>query len=327
MSKTIRWGVLGASKFAREHMARAIHSAEGAELAALATSSPQKAVGFQSFCPSLEVFGAYEDLLASPDIDAVYIPLPHTLHVEWAMKALDAGKHVLVEKPVAMKADDIAPLIAKRDETGLQAAEAYMIVHHPQWARVKHLVADGAIGTLRHVEGHFSYNNAADTTNIRNSKDTGGGALPDIGVYTYGATRWVTGQEPLEITSAQIEFENGVDVRASVSAQFDGFTAHWVNSMRMHLMQEMRFIGDEGAIIVETPFNAQNLREARITLDQQGFSSRTERFPDINQYVVQVESFCAAIRGEDKFAWSLEDARGTQEMIDRVYAKSSEGAA
>ena len=322
MTQPVRWGVLGASKFAHEYMARAIHAAEGAVLSAVATRNLEKAAPFQAFCPDIEVFTEYDAMLVSDTIDAVYIPLPHTLHVEWAIKALEAGKHVLVEKPVAMSAPEIAPLIAKRDETGLQATEAYMIVHHPQWHRVKHLIEDGAIGPLRHVEGIFTYNNADDTANIRNHKASGGGALPDIGVYTYGATRWVTGQEPQEIISAQIEFENEVDVRASVAAQFDGFTAHWVNAMRMHPMQEMKFVGEDGAIIVETPFNAGNFREARVVLDQKGLAARVERFPHVNHYVLQVENFGAAISGKAPLKWTLEDALGTQTMIDRVYAKA-----
>ena len=183
--KPVRWGILGAANFAREQMAPAIHAAKGAELAALATSSPEKAAGFQAFCPSLTIHSTYEALLADPSIDAVYIPLPNHLHVEWSLKALAAGKHVLTEKPIALQASEIDQIIAARDASGLLAAEAYMIVHHPQWQRAKAWLEAGEIGTLRHVDAAFTFH-LTDLENIRNRPDAGGGSLRDIGVYTFG---------------------------------------------------------------------------------------------------------------------------------------------
>ncbi len=321
MSKAIRWGILGASKFAGNEMAPAIHRAAGSKLVALATSSPSKAGPFQALNPDLVIHSSYDDLLADPQIDAVYIPLPHDMHIEWSLKALDAGKHVLVEKPVALKADDIAPLIAKRDETGLQVSEAYMIVHHPQWQKARELVQSGAIGPLRHVEGTFTYNNASDTANIRNHAKHGGGALPDIGVYTYGSTLFVTGQTPSAITHADLTFENDVDVLARVSARFDGFTAHWVNSMRLHPFQEMLFHGEDGWLRLSAPFNPMIFGEARIEL-RNGEGEQQFRFPADWQYKTQVEAFCRAIQTDTPFAWTLEDAMRTQTMIDAVYAKA-----
>ena len=324
MTTPIRWGILGASKFALEQMGPAIHRAHGAELAALATSSPDKAAPFRALQPRLTVFESYDALLASDAVDAVYIPLPHTLHVEWAMKALRAGKHVLVEKPVAMKAADIDPLIALRDETGLLAAEAYMIVHHPQWQRARDLVRGGAIGKLIHVEGVFTYNNAADPANIRQKPETGGGGIPDIGVYTYGSTRWVTGQEPAEITRADLTLENGVDVIARVSARFDSFTAHFVNSMRMHPFQEMLYHGDTGWLRLTAPFNPQVFGEARLELRNEG-GEKVERWPAANHYQLQEETFCRCLHSGEPYPWTLEDARGTQAMIDAVFARAAAG--
>ena len=148
MSDPIRWGILGAANFAREHMAPSIHAARGATLSALATSSAQKANGFRAFCPDIRVMDEYDAVLSDPDIDAVYIPLPNHLHLEWSLKAMDAGKHVLCEKPMTMQADEFDRLIAKRDATGVLAAEAYMIVHHPQWIRAREIVRNGDIGRL-----------------------------------------------------------------------------------------------------------------------------------------------------------------------------------
>lgn len=194
-----------------------------------------------------------------------------------------------------------------------------MIVHHPQWQRAKHLLQDGAIGRLIHVEGVFTYNNSADAGNIRNKPDMGGGGIPDIGVYTYGATRFVTGQEPTRITHADITWENGVDVIARVSAQFEGFSAHWVNSMRMHPLQDMTFHGDEGVMRLTAPFNPNVFDGARIEVHQPNAAVRVERFPSDNHYKLQVEAFCRSIQTGAPFAWTLEDARGTQAMIDRVF--------
>ena len=329
MSDPVRWGVLGASAFAREQMARAIHAAEGAKFAALATSSAVKASGFQAFNPDLTIFDSYDALLADPQIDAVYIPLPNHLHVEWTRKALEAGKHVLTEKPIAMSAGEIDALIAARDASGLVATEAYMIVHHPQWQRARDLYRDGAIGKLIHVEGVFGYDNSADVNNVRNWPEFGGGGIPDIGVYTYGATRWVTGQEPVAITYADVDFDNGVDVLARVSARFEGFSAHWVNSMRMHPIQDMAFIGTEGIIKLSAPFNANRFGPAVVELhrnvrDGHGASVVAERFPAANHYVNQVEAFGRAIRDGAPLPWTLEDARGTQKVIDAVFAKARE---
>lgn len=318
MPEPVRWGILGAAKFARDHMGPAIHAARGAELAALATTSPEKAAGFRAFCPSIRVHGSYDDLLADPGIDAVYIPLPHTLHVPWAIKALEAGKNVLVEKPTAMKADEIEPLIAARDRSGRFATEAYMIVHHPQWQFAKALLADGEVGRLLHVDGFFSYDNRDDPENIRNRPDTGGGSLPDIGVYTCGSTRWMTGEEPEEVRT-EILWDGGVDVTTHMRARFTSFRFLATTSMRMHPRQEMTFHGEKGVIRLTAPFNAAVFGEARVELHR-GFSVTVERFPSVNQYVLQVEGFCRTLREGAPYPWTLENARGTQAMLDMAFA-------
>ncbi|MFO6464139.1 Gfo/Idh/MocA family protein [Jannaschia sp. KMU-145] len=320
MTDPIRWGVLGASSFARNDMAPAIHMARGHVLAALATRSPEKAAPFAERAPGLRVHDDYDALLADPEVDAVYVPLPHTLHVQWGIRALEAGKHVLVEKPIAMAEVDIAPLIAARDRTGLQAAEAYMIVHHPQWAFVRDLLDGGEIGRLGHVGGVFTYDNSGDPGNIRNMAATGGGALPDIGVYTYGSTRWATRSEPDAITHADIDWEDGCDVLARVSARFPGFSAHWVNSMRLLPEQVMLFHGDAGLIRLTAPFNAARFGSARVAWRGRDGIAHERSWHGVDQYVLQVEAFGAAIRGEAPFAWTLEDAAGTQRVIDMAYA-------
>jgi predicted dehydrogenase len=319
----IRWGILGAANFAKEFMAPAIHAAKGAELTALATSDPAKAAGFSAFCPGLKVHPTYEALLADPGIDAVYIPLPNHLHVEWTLKALAAGKHVLTEKPISMTAPEIDQIIAARDKSGLLAAEAYMIVHHPQWIRAKELVQSGAIGPLRHVDAAFSYN-LTDMGNIRARPETGGGGIRDIGVYTFGSARFVTGGEPVSL-SAQIKLDHGVDVFAQVNAMMDGptgrFTYGSMTAINMYNRQVVTFQGTKGMVRVDGgPFNANVNNIAQIELHTGGNVVQTERWPTANHYVLQVEAFGASVRNSTPYACPLEFTRGTQAMIDQVFA-------
>ncbi|EEW25718.1 oxidoreductase domain protein [Rhodobacter ferrooxidans] len=319
----VRWGILGAANFARHHMAPAIHAAKGAELVALATSDPAKAVPFQAFCPGLRLHDSYEALLADPGIDAVYIPLPNHLHVEWTLKALAAGKHVLCEKPIAMQDSDFDALIAARDASGLLAAEAYMIVHHPQWQRARDLVQSGAIGRVEHADVVFSYDNRADLANIRNRPETGGGGIRDIGVYAYGSVRFVTGAEPEDL-QARVRFENGVDTWAQVTGTFAGpqgrFSYAALTSMRLFPRQEVVFQGETGLIRLTAPFNANVFGEARVELHRPGLSMTVERFPAANHYVLQVEAFCTSVRTGAAYPCPLEFVRGTQAMIDRIFA-------
>jgi len=319
MLNTIRWGILGASKFALEQMAPAIHLASGAKLAALATSSNSKALAFQALQPDLRIHDSYEALLADPEIDAVYVPLPNHMHIEWTLKALDAGKHVLCEKPLAMNASDFDQVIQRRNSTGLLAAEAYMILHHPQWHKAKELYEAGRIGKLLYVDGNFTYDNSADPDNIRNKPDTGGGSLPDIGVYTFGSARFVTGEEPISV-DAQIKRENGVDVFAHVTADFPSFRYNSVTSMRMFPRQYMAFHGDKGVMKLNCPFNPSVFGQAELTLERAGMVTETLRWPQTNHYVLQVESFCRSIHTEEEYLCTLEFSRGTQEMIDMVLA-------
>lgn len=324
MMKPVRWGVLGAGKFAREHMAPAIHMARDAEFAAIATSDPKKAEAFQAFQPGLRVFDDYDALLADDAIDAVYVPLPNHLHVEWTLKALAAGKAVLTEKPIALEEAEFDRLIAARDAAGLLAAEAYMPVHHPQWHKVRDLIAEGAIGELAHVRGMFTYNNADRPENIRNRPETAGGGLRDIGVYPFGMARFATDAEP-GVVRADITWENNVDTTARVSATFAKFTFEAVVSMRMQLFQEMTFHGDRGVLRVTAPFNPLSYGEAAVHLIA-GEETQIWRFGQINQYVEQVENFGKAMRGDIAYPAPLEFSRGTQRMIDMTFAAGGAGA-
>lgn len=327
MAEFLRWGILGASHFAAEHMGPAIHAARENRLVALATSSPAKAAPFEAFAPGLDVFLDYDAMLEWDAIDAVYIPLPNTMHVEWARKALAAGKHVLVEKPVAMVASEIDTLIALRDETGLMAAEAYMIVHHPQWQRAREIIASGEIGRVAHVDTVFSYDNRQDTANIRNRPETGGGGIRDIGVYTYSSVRFATGAEPV-VLSARLRRENGVDTWAQVVGEMAGpagsFTYSAVTSMRLAPRQYVTFQGDKGNLTLSAPFNAGVFAEAELRLRRADGSERRERWPGIDHYALQVENFARSVREGVAYPCPLEFSKGTQAMIDMVFANATE---
>ncbi len=314
----IRWGILGASNFARQHMGPAIHSARGAKVQALASSSAEKAAVFADLFPGIVVHDSYDALLADPEIDAVYIPLPNHMHVEWSLKALAAGKAVLCEKPMALAADQFDSLIAARDATGSLAAEAYMVVHHPQWQRTRTLIADGAIGTLRQVTGAFTFNNQ-DANNIRNKAETGGGALRDIGVYPIGSTRFATGEEPIS-AGARNTWENGFDTVSRAALEFPSFHFNMMVSTRMAPYQEMVFHGDTGVLRLDYPFNANVHGEARLDLLRAGNETLTERWPGVNHYVLQVEAFGDSLRSGTPYPCPLEFSRGTQRAMDMIFA-------
>lgn len=314
----VNWGILGAADFARHFMGPALHAAPGGYLAAIATRSPEKADAFRDISHGLRVHDSYEALLADPGIDAVYIPLPNSMHVPWTLKALAAGKHVLTEKPVAMTTPEIDQLIAARDASGKLAAEAFMIVFHPQWQRVRALIAQGAIGRLVHVDGVFSYDNR-DPDNIRNQADMGGGALRDIGVYVLGSTRFVTGLEPREIT-ARIRWENGCDVVTEIGAEIGEATYRALVSTRMYPRQDMNFHGETGVIKLTAPFNPQNFGDARLELHQGDHTVVVERFSKARHYELQVAAFNSSVLTGADYACPLEFSRGTQAAIDAVLA-------
>lgn len=316
----VRWGILGAAKFAREFMGPALTLAPGGHLAALATADPAKAEPFRGFSPGLRVHAAYEALLADPDIDAVYIPLPNHLHVPWTLKALQAGKHVLCEKPMALHAGEFDALIAARDAAGRLAAEAFMIVQHPQWLRLRQRLAEGAIGRLQRIDAAFSFNNR-DPGNIRNQAAAGGGGLRDIGVYVMGGARFATGLEATAV-QARIQWENGVDVYATISAKFGDVDYAAFTSIRMHARQEITFHGDEGLLRLPVPFNPRSFGEARLELHR-GLETVTERWPAANHYELQVAAFNRSVREGVAYPCPLEFSRGTQAMMDAAFASAA----
>jgi predicted dehydrogenase len=313
----IRWGILGAAGFARKTMAPAINEARRTRLVALATRDPAKAAPFAEIAPGLTVHDSYEALLADPGIDAVYIPLPNALHVDWSIRAAEAGKTVLCEKPIALHASDFDRLIAARQATGQLIAEAWMPAHHPQWAKARDLIASGVLGRLHTVTGLFTYG-LTDPTNIRFSPDLAGGALRDVGVYPIGAFRFATGLEP-QVVWADAILETGVDTSAWVQAQAGDVRFSFHVSMRTRRRQEMVFEGEAGTLTATAPFNAGQYGEAQLILARDGRPTETYAFPEARQYALQVEAVAARLLDGTDFPYPLEEARGTQTVIDAVF--------
>ena len=321
-----RWGVLSTAKIGREHVIPAICNAENGVLAAIASRDEAKARALADRFGAPHAFGSYEGLLASDTVDGVYIPLPTSQHVEWAAKAAEAGKHVLVEKPLALNAAEIEPLIEIEKRTGVVISEAFMVTYHPQWSKVRVLIADGAIGRLRQVQGAFSYFNT-DPSNMRNIPELGGGALPDIGVYPTVTTRFATGKEPLSV-SATVERDPkfGTDIYADIRAKFDGFELAFYCSTQMALRQEMTFHGEKGFITVHGPFNAGSYDHARISLHNAGHDeAQIFRFPGVDQYRLEVEAFARKVGGEDVPVFTLAQSILNQKFIDAVFRAGESG--
>ena len=287
-----RWGVLSTAKIGREQLLPAIVDSENGVLSAIASRDLSKAKALGERFGARHAFGSYEELLASKEIDGVYIPLPTSQHVEWTAKAIEAGKHVLVEKPLALDAKDIPPLIKLRDAKKVLVCEAFMVIYHPQWIKVRDLIASGAIGRLRHVQGAFSYYNV-DPNNMRNQLDLGGGALPDIGVYPTVSTRFSTGKEPSRV-QATIERDKkfGTDIYSSIRADFGDFELSFYLSTQMAARQVMVFHGEKGFIEVFSPFNAGLYDHHRVELHNQNHTeAQVFRFPGTQQYRLEVETF------------------------------------
>lgn len=315
-----RWGILSTSKIGREQVLPALARSRSGVIHAIASRDPAKAAAEAARFGAARWYGDYDALLADPDIDGVYLPIPTSHHAEWSIRAAEAGKHVLCEKPIALRADDIDRIIAARDRTGSLISEAFMVAYHPQWHKVRDLIAEGAIGRLRQVTGGFSYH-LTDPSNMRNQPDLGGGALPDIGVYPVVTTLLVTGAEPGEVTG-QVEYspEFGTDIYARANVAFDGFNLSFHVSSQMALHQSMRFLGETGWIDVLAPFNTGSYGHSELVLHNQKNTEETLFRFDVNHYELQADAFVAACRGGRDGVFPLEQSKVVQQVLDRIYA-------
>ncbi|QPB19884.1 Gfo/Idh/MocA family oxidoreductase [Rhizobium sp. 007] len=319
----LRFGIISTAKIGRELVVPAIQDAENCVVTAIASRDLKKAREMADRFSVPHAFGSYEEMLASDVIDAVYIPLPTSQHVEWTIKAADAGKHVLCEKPIALNAGEIDSLIAARDRSKVLISEAYMVTYAPVWRKVRSLIADGAIGKLRHVQGAFTYFNR-DPGNMRNIPELGGGGLPDIGVYPTISTRFSTGKEPLRIQAVtERDPEFGTDIYSSVKADFGDFELSFYISTQMANRQVMVFHGTEGYIEVKSPFNADRWGPEELELANRSHNESTIfRFQDSRQYKCEAEAFARAAKGEKEEVVTLESSKLNQKVIDAIYRAS-----
>jgi predicted dehydrogenase len=327
--ESIVWGVLGTSKI-NDKVVPPMHRAPKCRVKGIASRSLDKAQAAAAKYGLAHAYDSYEALLSDAEIDAVYIPLPNHLHVEWIIKAVEAGKHVLCEKPIGLDADQAERLITVRDKSGLYIQEAFMVRTHPQWLKVRALIEEGTIGELRAVTGGFTYYNI-DPDNIRNQTQYGGGGLLDIGCYPVTTSRFITGREPRRVVALMERdplFQ--VDRLGSVLMDFDGVQASFFYSTQTHPYQRMQFHGTTGRIEIEIPFNAPNDRPTRLLVSERSSDGAiTERWLEIpvcDQYGVAATVFAEAILSGGKQAIPLEDAHANMRVIDAIFRSAETGA-
>ncbi len=321
MSEKVRWGVLGAAKIAVEKVIPAMRRGEWSEVVGLASRDEGRAREAAGRLGIAKAYGSYEELLAHPDIEAVYNPLPNHLHVPWTVRAAEAGKHVLCEKPIALDAAEARTLLEVRARTGVRIQEAFMVRTHPQWLAARDLVRGGRIGHLRAFECHFSFFNR-DPANIRNRREWGGGALMDIGCYPVQLSRFIFGEEPRRVLGlVERDPEWGVDRLTSAVLDYAAGQATFTCSTQMVPHQRVQILGEEGRIDVEVPFNAPPDRPTRIFLD-----GETLEFPACDQYTIQGDLFSRALREGTPQPVPLEDAVNNMAVIDAVFRSAETGA-
>jgi predicted dehydrogenase len=320
MPEKVRWGVLGAAKIGLTKVIPAMRQGNLCEVTAIASRDIARAKDAAAKLGIAKACGSYEELLADTEIDAIYNPLPNHLHVPWTIRAAEAGKHVLCEKPIGMNAEEAQTLIEVRDRTGVKIGEAFMVRLHPQWLRAREIVGSGEIGDLRVVTGFFSYNNR-DAKNIRNIPEFGGGGIMDIGCYPITMTRFLFGEEPLRVLSLiERDPEMGTDRLSSAVMEFPGGQSSFTCSTQLNPYQKMHAFGTKGRIEVEIPFNTPPDKPSRIFI-----GDREEQFEACDQYTLQGDAFSRAILENGEVPVPLEDSIRNMKVIDAVFRSAKSG--
>ena len=329
MNNKVRWGVLGVAGIAIRQVIPAMQQGVWSEISAIASRDIENARHAAQTLGIPKAYGSYEELLADDEIEAIYNPLPNHLHVPWTIKAAEAGKHVLCEKPIALNAREAQDLIAVRERARVKIQEAFMVRTHPQWLHVRELVTTGRIGEVRTLAGFFSYFNS-DPQNIRNQPDLGGGALMDIGCYPITMSRFIFGAEPKRVLGLiERDPELGTDRLTSAMLDFANGQATFTCSTQMVPYQRVQLLGTRGRIVMEIPFNAPADRPVRIFIDNGadlfGSEVEVEQFPLCNQYTIQGDLFSQAIRENTQQPIPLEDAVSNMAVIDAVFRSTDSG--
>jgi predicted dehydrogenase len=329
MANKVRWGILSTAAIGVKKVIPGMRQGKFTEVTAIASRDRRKAEETARKLRIPKAYGSYEELLADPQIEAIYNPLPNQLHVPWSIKAAEAGKHVLCEKPLSLTVAEAKTLLAVRDRTGVKIGEAFMVRTHPQWLRTRELVASGRIGSLRSVLGFFSYFNR-DTANIRNNPDYGGGGLMDIGCYPINTSRFMFGEEPSRVSGIiEKDPEMKIDRLTSAILDFPSGQSIFTCSTQLVSYQRMQFLGTKGRIEIEIPFNAPIDRRCRIFIDDGrdvfGGGMTSETFPICDPYTIQADAFSRAVRGGTEVPVPLEDAVKNMAVIEAIFRSAESG--
>lgn len=325
----VRWGVLGAANIAIKKVIPAMQRGSWCEVTAIASRDSNKAREAALRLGIPTAYGSYEELLADPEIEAIYNPLPNHVHVRWSIAAARSGKHVLCEKPISLTVSEARQLLVVRDQTGVKIQEAFMVRHHPQWIATRDLIRSGKIGTLRAIVGFFSYSNR-DPKNIRNIPEYGGGGVMDIGCYPIVTSRFIYGEEPRRVLGlVERDPEMKIDRLTSAILDFPSGQATFTCSTQLVPYQRMQFLGTSGRVEIEIPFNAPSDRPCRIFIDDgsdlSGAGIKIQEFKVCDQYRLQGDLFSRAIREGAQVPYPLEDAVQNMSVIEAVFRSAESG--
>jgi predicted dehydrogenase len=325
MSK-VRWGILSTAKIGTEKVIPAMQQCQYGSIEALASRNLESAQAAAGKLGIAKAFGSYEELLADPEIDAIYNPLPNHLHIEWSVKALEAGKHILCEKPIGLSSAEGEQLLqVARKYPHLKVMEAFMYRHHPQWQLARRLVEEGKIGELRTIQSFFSYFNR-DPQNIRNQAGIGGGALMDIGCYSISLSRFIFNQEPQRVFAiAEFDPQFEVDRIASGVLDFGRGTSTFTCSTQLVPYQRVNIYGVDGRLEIEIPFNAPPDKPCRMW-HQRGENIAEITLEICNQYTIQGDLFSQAILNDTAVPTPIEDAIANMKVIEALFASAKSGS-
>jgi len=321
----VRWGILSTANIGLAKVIPAMQRGEYCEVVAIASRSLGSAREAARRLGIPRAYGSYEELLADPEIDAIYNPLPNHLHVPWSLKALEAGKHVLCEKPLAPTLAEEQQLFdAAQKYPHLKVMEAFMYRHHPQWQRTRQMVRDGKIGELRTIQSFFSYY-LDDPANIRNIAEVGGGGMLDIGCYMVSVARFIFGAEPRRVLGL-VEYDPvfETDRLASAMLDFDGGTATFTCATQLAPYQRVNIFGTQGRLEVEIPVNAPANQSTRLFY-QRGDEIEEIRLEPCDQYTIQGDLFSQAILNNSEVPTPLSDALANMRAIEAVLRSARDG--
>lgn len=322
----VRWGILSTAAIGLNKVIPAMQKSEHCEIAAIASRDRDRAQSAAHKLGIRQIYGSYEELLADPTIEAIYNPLPNHLHVSWSIRALEAGKHVLCEKPIGLSAAEGQQLVdAGRKHPRMKLMEAFMYRHHPQWQKTRSIIREGGIGKLHAIQAFFSYYNV-DPANIRNRPETGGGGLMDIGCYPISVSRFLFEREPSRVLGyADFDPQLKTDRLTSAILDFETGTASFTCSTQLTLFQRAQIVGTTGRIEIEIPFNAPPDRASRIW-HQAGGKTEEIHFPVCDQYAIQGDLFSVAIRNDTPVPTPITDAVANMRVIEAVLASHRQGS-